>query len=138
VPNKIARLLKKQQPDSVQECTDTAFAFGNKWGKLFFTGADGNEYEIEGEIEETDYKETDYGKWEDEVESDDEKVSDKVTNEKGHVVTEEKMKKLLGEEEDHPAHAFFASRDCVSCFPCFEEGKDNCRVCDFDLNSWNK
>jgi hypothetical protein len=100
VPNKIARLLKKQQPDSVQECTDTAFAFGNKWGKLFFTGADGNEYEIEGETEETDYKRADYGKWEDEVESDDEEVSDKVTNEKGHVVTEEKMKKLLGEEDE--------------------------------------
>ena len=100
VPNKIARLLKEHQPDSVQDCSDTAFAFGNKWGKLFFQGADGKEYGIEGETGDTDYKRTDDGEWEDEVESDDDEVSEKVTNQKGDVVTEEQMKEVVGEEED--------------------------------------
>ena len=32
-------------------------------------------------------------------------------------------------------NAFFASRDCASCRPCFDEGRDGCRACGFDLTS---
>ena len=100
MPNKIARLLKKHQPKSVDEDTDKPFAFGNKWGDIFFRGADGNKYKIEGKTNDIDYKRARDGDWEEEVESDDEEVSEEVTNEKGDVVTEEKMKKLLGEEDE--------------------------------------
>jgi hypothetical protein len=76
VPNKIARLLKERQPDSLQEHGDGAFAFGNKWGNLFFQGADGEEYKIAGETREIDYKRTDEGWWEDEEDSDEEDEDD--------------------------------------------------------------
>lgn len=33
-------------------------------------------------------------------------------------------------------NAFFASRDCASCRPCFDEGRDECRACGFDLTYW--
>jgi hypothetical protein len=39
---------------------------------------------------------------------------------------------------DHPAYEFFANRDCASCLPCFEEGKDECSACGFDMNIWNQ
>ncbi len=42
------------------------------------------------------------------------------------------------EEEEHPAHKFFEERDCAYCRVFFEQGKDNCKECGFDLNSWNK
>ena len=40
--------------------------------------------------------------------------------------------------EEHPAHKFFNERDCAYCRLFFDEGKDFCKECGFDLNSWNK
>jgi len=45
---------------------------------------------------------------------------------------------LEEEEEEHPAHKFFEERDCAYCRAFFDQGKDNCKVCGFDLNSWSK
>ena len=61
VPNAIARKLKERQGNCVQPVIigddNLPFVFGNKWGKLFFNGADGKEYVIEGEEPcEIDYK----------------------------------------------------------------------------------
>lgn len=42
------------------------------------------------------------------------------------------------EEEEHPAHKFFEERDCAYCRVFFDQGKDICKECGFDLNSWNK
>jgi hypothetical protein len=42
------------------------------------------------------------------------------------------------EEEEHPAHKFFEERDCAYCRAFFDQGKDTCKVCGFDLNSWSK
>ena len=42
------------------------------------------------------------------------------------------------EKEEHPAYKFFEERDCAYCRVFFEQGKDNCKECGFDLNSWNK
>ena len=42
------------------------------------------------------------------------------------------------EEEEHPSHKFFEERDCAYCRVFFDQGKDNCKECGFDLNSWNK
>ena len=70
VPNEIARKLKQQ--DGVQNSEDAPFAFGNKWGDLYYQGEDGKEHKIEGETLEIDYKRTDNGEWEEEEESEDE------------------------------------------------------------------
>jgi len=72
VPNEIARKLKQQ--DGVQNSEDAPFAFGNKWGDLYYQGEDGKEHKIEGETLEIDYKRTDKGEWEEEEESEDEEV----------------------------------------------------------------
>ena len=108
VPNKIARKLQEAQPDSVQEFAQEPFAFGNKWGDLFFQGADGKEYKITGNpVEEVDYKRADDGHWSDEEESDDEGQSstkpvlaDEGSAEEDIPLTDEDMKKMLGEEEE--------------------------------------
>ena len=42
------------------------------------------------------------------------------------------------EKEEHPAYKFFEERDCAYCRVFFEQGKNNCKECGFDLNSWNK
>jgi hypothetical protein len=68
VPNAIARKLKEQ--DGVQNSEDAPFAFGNKWGDLYYQDEDGKEHKIEGETMEIDYKRTEIGEWEDEEESD--------------------------------------------------------------------
>jgi hypothetical protein len=26
---------------------------------------------------------------------------------------------------------------CANCIACFEDGKDNCKTCGFDMNQWN-
>ena len=70
VPNKIARKLKEQE--GVQSCENAAWAFGNKWGDLYYQGEDGKEHKIEGNVEECDYKRTEQGEWWDEEESEDE------------------------------------------------------------------
>jgi hypothetical protein len=70
VPNAIARKLKEQ--DGVQNSEDAPFAFGNKWGDLYYQGEDGEEHMIEGTALEIDYKRTEEGEWENEEESDDE------------------------------------------------------------------
>jgi len=72
VPNKIARKLKEAQGDCVQNSEDAPFAFGNKWGNLYYQGKDGKEHKIEGETLEIDYKRTENGEWQEEEESDDE------------------------------------------------------------------
>ncbi len=78
VPNKIARKLKDQ--DGVQNSESVAWAFGNKWGDLFYQGDNGKEYKISGETQEIDYKRTEEGEWEDEEESDEEHESTKPVN----------------------------------------------------------
>ena len=70
VPNKIARKLKEQE--GVQSFENAAWAFGNKWGDLYYQGEDGKEHKIEGNVEECDYKRTEKGEWLDEEESEDE------------------------------------------------------------------
>ena len=70
VPNAIARKLKEQ--DGVQNSEDAPFAFGNKWGDLYYQGEDGEEHMIQGTALEIDYKRTEEGDWENEEESDDE------------------------------------------------------------------
>lgn len=70
VPNKIARKLKEQE--GVQSYENAAWAFGNKWGDLYYQGEDGKEHKIEGNVEECDYKRTEKGEWWDEEESEDE------------------------------------------------------------------
>jgi hypothetical protein len=74
VPNKIARQLKKQ--DGVQNYDKEAWAFGNKWGDLYYQGEDGKEHKIEGTVHECDYKYTENGEWYDEQESEDEEESE--------------------------------------------------------------
>jgi len=70
VPNKIARHLKKQE--GVQNYDKEAWAFGNKWGNLYYQGEDGKDHKIEGTVHECDYKYTENGEWYDEQESEDE------------------------------------------------------------------
>lgn len=70
VPNKIARKLKEQE--GVQSCENAAWAFGNKWGALYYQGEDGKEHKIEGDVADCDYKRTEQGEWWDEEESEDE------------------------------------------------------------------
>jgi hypothetical protein len=108
VPNKIARKLQEAQPRSIQEYAQEPFAFGNKRGDLFFQGADGKkQYKITGNVEEVDYKHADDGHWSDEEESDDEGQSStkpvlapEVLGEEEIPLTDEDMKKMLGEEEE--------------------------------------
>lgn len=70
VPNAIARKLKLQE--GVQNCENAPYAFGNKWGDLYYQGEDGKEHKIEGVEGETDFKRTEEGEWDDEEESEDE------------------------------------------------------------------
>jgi hypothetical protein len=70
VPNKIARHLKKQE--GVQNYDKEAWAFGNKWGNLYYQGEDGKDHKIEGTVHECDYKYTENGEWYDEEESEEE------------------------------------------------------------------
>jgi hypothetical protein len=104
VPNALARKLKAQQPDSVQENGDKPFAFGNKWGDLFFQGANGKEYCIKGQTGEIDYKRTDDGEWHDEEDSDgenDDGTDDGLvlTAVDENEITVAERDELLGEEE---------------------------------------
>jgi hypothetical protein len=50
----------------------------------------------------------------------------------------EKQIKIYEEKEKHPAHKFFEERDCAYCRTFFDAGKDTCKECGFDLNSWNQ
>jgi len=70
VPNKIARKLKEQE--GVQNSEDATWAFGNKWGDLYYQGEDGKEHKIEGNGGDCDYKRSEEGEWLDEEESGDE------------------------------------------------------------------
>ena len=79
VPNKIARKLKEQE--GVQSCENAAWAFGNKWGDLYYQGEDGKEHKIEGNVEECDYKRTEQGEWWDEEESEDEEKEEESEDE---------------------------------------------------------
>jgi hypothetical protein len=76
VPNKIARKLKEQE--GVQSCENAAWAFGNKWGNLYYQDEDGKEHEIEGNGGDCDYKRTEQGEWWDEEESEDEEDDDVI------------------------------------------------------------
>jgi hypothetical protein len=76
VPNKIARQLKKQ--DGVQNYDKEAWAFGNKWGDLYYQDENGKEHKIEGTVHECDYKYTEKGEWYDEQESEDEEEENAV------------------------------------------------------------
>jgi hypothetical protein len=42
------------------------------------------------------------------------------------------------ELDENPAHKFFEERDCAYCRAFFDAGKDTCKECGFDLNSWNQ
>ncbi len=94
VPNKIARKLKEQE--GVQSYENAAWAFGNKWGDLYYQGEDGKEHKIEGNVEECDYKRTEKGEWLDEEESEDEE----------------------DEEDDMKSHPCECGlKECSDCFP---------------------
>ena len=76
VPNKIARKLKEQE--GVQNSEDATWAFGNKWGDLYYQDEDGEEHMIEGNGGDCDYKRTEQGEWWDEEESEDEEDDDVI------------------------------------------------------------
>lgn len=42
------------------------------------------------------------------------------------------------EMNENPAYKFFEERDCAYCREYFDQGKNNCKECGFDLNSWNQ
>jgi hypothetical protein len=79
VPNKIARKLKEQE--GVQSCENATWAFGNKWGDLYYQDEDGEEHMIEGNGGDCDYKRSEEGEWLDEEESGDEEKEEESEDE---------------------------------------------------------
>mgnify|MGYP003661474952 CR=1 FL=1 len=72
VPNKLARKLKKQE--GVCSYDSEPYAWGTKWGDLYYQGEDGKEYKIVGDVSEIDYKRTEEGYWDDEISESDEEA----------------------------------------------------------------
>ena len=101
VPNKLARKLKKQ--DGVCSYDDEPYAWGTKWGDLYYQGEDGKEYKIEGKTCEVDYKRTEEGYWDDEESESDEDTEAVIGS--GECEEEEK------EKEDK----VFPCPDCEFC-----------------------
>ena len=107
VPNKIARKLKEQE--GVQNSEDATWAFGNKWGDLYYQDEDGEEHMIEGNGGDCDYKRSEEGEWLDEEESGDE-----------------------DEEEDENKYTCGEKCECTHCQrnrPTHEEDGDGFVIC---------